>query len=57
MKELSQAVTSLLKPAAYHAIRQRIQALSNRAVFEVPDVLENILSHAESLRRQQTLIG
>jgi hypothetical protein len=57
MKDLPQAVTSLLKPAAYHAIRQRIQALSNRAVFEVPDVLENILSQAESLRRQQTLIG
>ena len=57
MKDLPQAVTSMLKPAAYHAIRQRIQALSNRAVFEVPDVLENILTQAESLRLQQTLIG
>jgi hypothetical protein len=57
MKDLPQAVTSLLKPAAYHAIRQHIQALSNRAVFEVPDVLENILTLAESESRQRTLIG
>ena len=57
MKELPQAVTSLLKPVAYRAIAQRIQALSNRAVFEVPDVLENILTQAESARRPQTLIG
>jgi len=31
--------------------------LSNRAVFEVPDVLENILGKAEAIHCPQTLLG
>jgi 1,2-diacylglycerol 3-beta-galactosyltransferase len=56
-KDFPQAVSAILKPAAYRAITERIQALSNRAVFEVPDVLENILAQAEVPRRPQTLLG
>jgi hypothetical protein len=56
-KDFPQAVSSILKPAAYRAITERIQALSNRAVFEVPRVLENILSRAEAARCPQTLLG
>jgi hypothetical protein len=54
-KDFPQAVSSILKPEMYHAITERIHALSNRAVFEVPDVLEKILSEAPS--RRQTHLG
>jgi hypothetical protein len=57
IKDLPQAISSLLAPASYHATRQRIQAISNRAVFEVPDVLEKILTQAEARHCQQTLLG
>jgi UDP-N-acetylglucosamine:LPS N-acetylglucosamine transferase len=57
MKDFPQAVSSILRPAAYRAITGRIQALSNRAVFEVPDVLENILRRADAARCPQTLLG
>jgi UDP-N-acetylglucosamine:LPS N-acetylglucosamine transferase len=40
IKDLPQTISSLLRPTSYQSMRQRIQALSNRAVFEVPDVLE-----------------
>jgi hypothetical protein len=57
MKDLPQAISSLLAPATYHAMRQRIQAISNRAVFEVPDVLKKILSQAEASRYQRMSLG
>ena len=57
MKDFPRAVSSILKPAAYRAMVERIQALNNRAVFEVPEVLENILSRAEAARYRQPLLG
>ena len=57
LKDLPQAVSSLLRPAVYREMKQRIQAMSNRAVFEVPEVLEKILTEAETSRRQRTLLG
>jgi Glycosyltransferase family 28 C-terminal domain/Monogalactosyldiacylglycerol (MGDG) synthase len=56
-KEFPHAVSSLLKPAAGRAMVERIQALNNRAVFEVPEVLETILSRSEAARYRQTLLG
>jgi 1,2-diacylglycerol 3-beta-galactosyltransferase len=52
IRALPQAVSSLLAPAQYHAMKQRIQALSNRAVFEVPNILEKILNQADAASYQ-----
>ena len=57
LKDFPQAVYSILKPGAYRAITERIQGLRNRAVFEVPEVLEKILSQAEAALPHQTLLG
>ena len=57
IRALPQAVSSLLAPAQYHAMKQRIQALSNRAVFEVPDILETILNQADASSYPRTLLG
>jgi 1,2-diacylglycerol 3-beta-galactosyltransferase len=57
IKDLPQTISSLLRPESYYTMRQRIQALSNRAVFEVPEVLEKILAQAQSTAYQRTLIG
>jgi 1,2-diacylglycerol 3-beta-galactosyltransferase len=54
-KDFPRAVNSILSPSSYHAMSERIQALNNRAVFEVPGVLESILSEAVQYRR--TLLG
>jgi 1,2-diacylglycerol 3-beta-galactosyltransferase len=56
-KELPEAVRSLLQPSTYHAMKQRIQALRNRAVFEVPDVLERILSESTVPAYRKRLLG
>jgi 1,2-diacylglycerol 3-beta-galactosyltransferase len=37
------AVEELLEPATYARMRGNAAALSNRAVFEIPDMLEAIL--------------
>jgi 1,2-diacylglycerol 3-beta-galactosyltransferase len=57
LRDFPEAVNSVLTPAVYRAITERIQGLSNRAAFEVPDVLENILSQAEAAERRRTLLG
>ncbi|HVO98367.1 MAG TPA: glycosyltransferase [Bryobacteraceae bacterium] len=56
-KDFPHAVNSILKPTNYHAISERIRALNNRAVFEVPDVLESILSQAQAASSQRSLIS
>jgi 1,2-diacylglycerol 3-beta-galactosyltransferase len=38
------AVKELLEPATYARMRANAAAQSNRAVFEIPDMLESILS-------------
>jgi UDP-N-acetylglucosamine:LPS N-acetylglucosamine transferase len=43
IRDLPPAIERLLEPANYSAIRQRVEALNNRAVFEIPSVLEQIL--------------
>jgi 1,2-diacylglycerol 3-beta-galactosyltransferase len=40
---VAQAVSELLEPAAYSRFRGAALRLRNRAVFEIPDILENIL--------------
>ena len=44
IKDLPQAVAELLDPLKYHHMARRIEALNNRAVFEVPEVLHRILA-------------
>ncbi len=44
MQDLPAAIEQVLKPATYAAMRRSIQALNNRAVFEIPPVLEQILA-------------
>jgi 1,2-diacylglycerol 3-beta-galactosyltransferase len=41
---IAQAVDGLLDPATYARARANAAALSNRAVFEIPDMLEQILN-------------
>jgi UDP-N-acetylglucosamine:LPS N-acetylglucosamine transferase len=43
IRELPRAIEQLLEPANYSAMRQKIEALNNRAVFEIPHILEQIL--------------
>jgi 1,2-diacylglycerol 3-beta-galactosyltransferase len=40
---IADAVDELLKPARYEEFRRNAAALDNRAVFEIPDILERIL--------------
>lgn len=42
---IGRAVDELLDPAAYTRFRAATARLTNRAVFEIPDLLEQILSH------------
>ena len=48
MRELPHAVQTLLEPQTYKAMQARIEAMNNRAVFEVPDILEQILQQRVS---------
>jgi UDP-N-acetylglucosamine:LPS N-acetylglucosamine transferase len=41
---IAAAVEALLEPATYARMRANAAALSNRAVFEIPDMLESVLS-------------
>ena len=43
---IGRAVEELLDPAAYTRFRAATARLTNRAVFEIPDLLEQILSHS-----------
>jgi 1,2-diacylglycerol 3-beta-galactosyltransferase len=43
MRDLPRAVSELLAPRSRRAVLRRIKALNNRAVFEVPEVLDRIL--------------
>jgi len=44
-RRIADAVDELLEPAAYDRFRAAIEKLQNRAVFEIPDILERILAH------------
>jgi UDP-N-acetylglucosamine:LPS N-acetylglucosamine transferase len=41
---IARAVDDLLEPAAYAQFKKATERLDNRAVFEIPDVLERILA-------------
>jgi 1,2-diacylglycerol 3-beta-galactosyltransferase len=43
---IADAVSRLLEPATFERYRKAAEALENRAVFEIPDILERILEHA-----------
>ncbi len=43
---IAEAVDRLLEPAAYATFRAAIERLENRAVFEIPDILDRILEPA-----------
>lgn len=42
--EISAAVDTLLKPENYKGFRQRAAAIRNRAVYEIPNILEKVMS-------------
>jgi 1,2-diacylglycerol 3-beta-galactosyltransferase len=45
-RQIGSAVERLLDPAAYDRMRSNAAALTNRAVFEIPDMLDRIMSQA-----------
>jgi 1,2-diacylglycerol 3-beta-galactosyltransferase len=47
-KEIERAVTQLIEPATLARYRANATALENRAVFEIPDILEQILERSRS---------
>jgi hypothetical protein len=49
-RQIGRAVGELLEPATYAAMCARAAALTNRAVFEIPDVLESILAKRDGSR-------
>ena len=48
-RQIGRSVGELLEPGTYARMRAHAAALSNRAVFEIPDVLESILAKREGL--------
>jgi 1,2-diacylglycerol 3-beta-galactosyltransferase len=47
-REIGRAVAELLEPANYARFRAAAAAIDNRAVFEIPDILETILCVSQS---------
>ena len=45
-REIAGAVDDLLSPGKLDAYRSRVAAIENRAVFEIPDILQGILARA-----------
>jgi 1,2-diacylglycerol 3-beta-galactosyltransferase len=52
-RQVARAVDELLEPAAYARFRAATERLHNRAVFEIPDILEKISSFSPQPRTQQ----
>jgi 1,2-diacylglycerol 3-beta-galactosyltransferase len=44
--DVGKAVRKLLEPERYREIRKNVEAYRNRAVFEIPDMLERILEES-----------
>jgi hypothetical protein len=42
-RHIAKAVEQMLDPATFSGFRRNVSALRNRAVFEVPEILEDIL--------------
>jgi hypothetical protein len=47
--ELPGLVCRMLQPERYAALRERIKSFRNQAVYEIPDLLDEILSNAPSI--------
>ena len=47
-RRVAEAVDQLLDPAAYARFRAATERLHNRAVFEIPDILERILRQRDN---------
>jgi 1,2-diacylglycerol 3-beta-galactosyltransferase len=46
-KEIDAAVRQMLEPERYDRFRSAAQAYENRAVFEIPDILERLLNDVQ----------
>jgi 1,2-diacylglycerol 3-beta-galactosyltransferase len=46
-KEIEAAVRQMLEPERYDRFRSAAQAYENRAVFEIPDILERLLNDVQ----------
>ena len=57
--EIFDRVRMLLAPENYHRFRERAQRMSNFAVYEIPDLLESILSNSPATRhaREEFVTG
>jgi hypothetical protein len=47
-RDIREAVERLLAPENYERFRNRAAAMQNRAVYEIPDLLEQILNSQRS---------
>jgi 1,2-diacylglycerol 3-beta-galactosyltransferase len=56
-RRIDRAVAELLEPANYERFRTNAARLRNRAVFEIPDILETILHDAQSFTGPGALPG
>jgi UDP-N-acetylglucosamine:LPS N-acetylglucosamine transferase len=58
-REIVSAVSELLQPGRLPQIQQRAASMHNRAVFEIPEIFEKILSNGslQSVTSERTAIG
>ncbi len=42
-REIGDGVKQMLEPATYSRLRQNVEAINNRAVFEIPEILSSLL--------------
>ena len=48
-RDMNTAVETMLQPQNYARFRKRAKAQKNRAVFEIPEFMEQVMSHAETV--------
>ena len=53
-RKIDEAVTELLRPGVLEGLRARAAEIGNRAVFEIPDILEKILVYSAHRDRRCT---
>jgi 1,2-diacylglycerol 3-beta-galactosyltransferase len=54
-KRIAPAVQRLLESATFHEFRRKASEYSNRALFEVPAILELCMEHTEAAVQSQTV--
>jgi len=52
-REIGSAIEDLLKPKNYARFQKRAKAHQNRAVFEIPEFMDRVMSRAEAARSMQ----